>query len=70
MRGFRSFSRRANFSPARARLWLWTRIRGPRGRNDAEIAETLNRNLNTVKYQFYRAHTGVRQELQSEVAQS
>ena len=28
-----------------------------------EIAQILNRNLNTVKYQFYRAHTLVAQEL-------
>lgn len=28
-----------------------------------EISQILNRNLNTVKYQFYRAHTLVAQEL-------
>jgi DNA-directed RNA polymerase specialized sigma24 family protein len=27
--------------------------------NLPEIAQVLNRNLNTVKYQFYRAHTQV-----------
>jgi len=36
----------------------------------AEIAQMLNRNLNTVKYQFYRAHTRVGQELQAEDAKS
>ncbi len=29
----------------------------------AEIAELLDRNLNTVKYQFYRAHTQIEQGL-------
>lgn len=33
----------------------------------AEIAQVLNRNLNTVKYQFYRAHAVVAGEL-SEIA--
>jgi RNA polymerase sigma factor (sigma-70 family) len=28
-----------------------------------EIATSLNRNLNTVKYQFYRAHQAVAREL-------
>jgi len=28
-----------------------------------EISRILNRNLNTVKYQFYRAHEGVREKL-------
>ena len=32
----------------------------------AEIAQALNRNLNTVKYQFYRAHALVAQELLTE----
>jgi RNA polymerase sigma-70 factor (ECF subfamily) len=32
----------------------------------AEIAQALDRNLNTVKYQFYRAHTLVAQQLDSE----
>jgi RNA polymerase sigma-70 factor (ECF subfamily) len=32
----------------------------------AEIAQTLSRNLNTVKYQFYRAHAQVGKELQTE----
>ncbi len=31
-----------------------------------EIAQALNRNLNTVKYQFYRAHDLVAKELRSE----
>ena len=29
-----------------------------------EIAGLLDRNLNTVKYQFYRAHTQVAEQLQ------
>ena len=29
----------------------------------AEIAEALGRNVNTVKYQFYRAHTQVAEHL-------
>lgn len=32
----------------------------------AEIAQALNRNLNTVKYQFYRAHDQVGKELKTE----
>lgn len=36
----------------------------------AEIAQMLDRNLNTVKYQFYRAHTRVGQELQTEDGKS
>ncbi len=32
----------------------------------AEIAQALNRNLNTVKYQFYRAHEQVAKELKTE----
>lgn len=33
-----------------------------------EIAVTLERNLNTVKYQFYRAHARMEQELSREVS--
>jgi RNA polymerase sigma-70 factor (ECF subfamily) len=36
----------------------------------AEVAQTLGRNLNTVKYQFYRAHTLVARELQGENAET
>jgi RNA polymerase sigma-70 factor (ECF subfamily) len=32
----------------------------------AEIAQALNRNLNTVKYQFYRAHAQVAHQLKTE----
>lgn len=36
----------------------------------AEIAQALGRNLNTVKYQFYRAHAQVAQELRHESTQT
>lgn len=36
----------------------------------AEIAHLLDRNLNTVKYRFYRAHTRVGEELQIEDVKS
>jgi RNA polymerase sigma-70 factor, ECF subfamily len=36
----------------------------------AEIAQALGRNLNTVKYQFYRAHTHVEKELKAEDIQA
>lgn len=32
----------------------------------AEVAKALGRNVNTVKYQFYQAHTRVAQELKNE----
>jgi len=37
------------------------------GQTLAEIGQALGRNLNTVKYQFYRAHIHVEKELMMEV---
>ena len=36
----------------------------------AEIAQALERNLNTVKYQFYRAHALLEKELENELGES
>ena len=36
----------------------------------AEIGQALDRNVNTVKYQFYRAHTHVEKELKAEDIQA